>query len=55
MLLKAHLYAWILHFSFAFAFVSYIPYSKQFHMFAAQITTKAAEARRSYKAKEALV
>lgn len=36
---------WILHFLFAFSFIVYIPYSKQFHMFAAQITTLAAAER----------
>lgn len=42
-----HLYSWVLHFVFAFSFVAYIPYSKQFHMFAAQITTTAAAERRA--------
>jgi|TARA_B100001964_G_C14262626_1_gene616774 nitrate reductase gamma subunit len=45
-LLFAHRLSWILHFIFAFSFISYIPFSKQFHMFAAQITTKAASSRR---------
>lgn len=41
-----HFYAWVGHFAFAFTFIAYIPYSKQFHMFAAQITTTAAAERR---------
>lgn len=41
-----HLYAWVGHFAFAFVFIAFIPYSKQFHMFAAQITTAAAAERR---------
>jgi len=45
-LLFAHRLSWILHFIFAFSFIVYIPFSKQFHMFAAQITTKAASSRR---------
>lgn len=44
-LMRAHLLAWFTHFLVASTFVAYIPYSKQFHMFAAQITTKAAAER----------
>lgn len=42
---SSYITAWILHFLFAFSFIVYIPYSKQFHMFAAQITTLAAAER----------
>ncbi len=33
---------WILHISSALLFIAFIPFSKQFHMFASQITTKEA-------------
>lgn len=51
-LIQLHLYAWVMHFVFAFGFIAYIPYSKQFHMFAAQITTNAAAERRAMNKKE---
>jgi nitrate reductase gamma subunit len=51
-LIQLHLYAWVMHFVFAFSFIAYIPYSKQFHMFAAQITTNAAAERRAMNKKE---
>lgn len=38
---------WIFHALSAFAFIAYIPFSKQFHMFAAQITTMEASGRKS--------
>jgi nitrate reductase gamma subunit len=50
-LMSAHLVAWFGHFILASTFVAFIPYSKQFHMFAAQITTKAA-ANRMYNPKK---
>jgi nitrate reductase gamma subunit len=37
--------AWAVHASLALLFIAYIPYSRIFHVFAAQITTYAAEAR----------
>jgi nitrate reductase gamma subunit len=36
----AHRVAWLAHGVLAMAFVAYIPYSKAFHLFAAQITTR---------------
>lgn len=44
--LIAHRIAWISHAGSAFTFIAYIPFSKQFHMFSAQIVTAAAEARK---------
>lgn len=38
---------WIFHALFALSFIIYIPFSKQFHMFAAQITTVEASRRES--------
>ena len=34
-----YIVAWTVHIVFSFAFILYIPFSKQFHMFATQITT----------------
>ncbi len=39
---------WIFHALSAFTFIAFIPFSKQFHMFAAQITTLEASKRRAY-------
>jgi len=38
---------WVIHALFALSFIAYIPFSKQFHMFAAQITTVEASRRAS--------
>lgn len=43
--LIAHRIAWLSHAGSAFAFIAYIPFSKQFHMFSAQIVTSAAKYR----------
>lgn len=43
--LAAHRLAWLSHAGSAFTFIAYIPFSKQFHMFSAQIVTAAAKAR----------
>lgn len=51
-LTSLHLLAWLTHFLVASAFLAFIPYSKQFHMFAAQITTKAAAMRMHNPKKE---
>lgn len=42
-----HRVFWIFHAFFALVFIAYIPFSKQFHMFAAQITTLEASRRNS--------
>jgi nitrate reductase gamma subunit len=44
-LLMAHKIAWIAHGVIAMIFVAYIPYSKIFHLFAAQITTSLSSTR----------
>lgn len=44
--LAAHRIAWLSHAGSAFGFIAYIPFSKQFHMFSAQIVTSAAKTRR---------
>jgi nitrate reductase gamma subunit len=45
-LLKVKDFIWKIHALFAFFFLAYIPFSKQFHMFAAQIVTREAEERK---------
>lgn len=40
-----YLFFWIIHVLSAFTFFAYLPFSKQFHMFAAQITTLEASIR----------
>lgn len=42
-----HRVFWIFHALAAFLFIGYIPFSKQFHMFATQIITREAEKRKS--------
>lgn len=42
---KAHLAAWLVHGLAAQAFIAYLPFSKMFHLFAAQIITAVAEKR----------
>ncbi len=44
-LAAAHRIAWILHGLSATAFIAYIPFSKMFHLFAAQITTSLSSSR----------
>lgn len=41
---------WVIHVGLSFAFILYIPFSKQFHMFATQITTANVENRKRYRA-----
>jgi nitrate reductase gamma subunit len=46
-LLLSYRFFWILHATFALFFIAFLPFSKQFHMFAAQITTLEATMRKS--------
>jgi nitrate reductase gamma subunit len=41
--------AWSVHVALSFAFILYIPFSKQFHMFATQITTANVAVRETYR------
>jgi len=45
-----YLPAWSVHVLLSFAFILYIPFSKQFHMFATQITTANVATRDAYRA-----
>jgi len=45
-----YIIAWSAHVGLSFAFILYIPFSKQFHMFATQITTANVAARDKYRA-----
>lgn len=45
-----YLVAWSAHVLLSFAFILYIPFSKQFHMFATQITTANVSVRDKYRA-----
>ncbi len=47
MLLVLYRFFWALHVFVALFFIAFLPFSKQFHMFAAQITTLEASMRRS--------
>lgn len=47
MLLALYRFFWALHVFVALFFIAFLPFSKQFHMFAAQITTLEASMRRS--------
>lgn len=42
--------AWLVHVTLSFGFILYIPFSKQFHMFATQITTANVAVRDKYRA-----
>jgi nitrate reductase gamma subunit len=44
-LFEAHRIAWLLHGIAAMVFIAYIPFSKMFHLFAAQISTSLASTR----------
>ncbi len=45
-----YIVTWMIHVGLSFAFILYIPFSKQFHMFATQITTANVAQRNNYRA-----